>query len=69
MMTYRANVLDDPKWYSAWQQFLNKQWMFERAKRLDEVLDKWHAVDVPGTDFISFRSEYDAMIFLITWSS
>ena len=68
-MTYQANVLNDPKWYAVWQNFLNGRWVFDSSKSLNQVLEEWNATDMPGTDYVNFRSEYDAVIFLITWSS
>ena len=68
-MSHTVDVYSDPKWVEIWQNFTNLCWMYSEYSTINECLDAWNACDVPGTPYIEFRSDNDALLFLLKWSS
>lgn len=67
-MSYIADVFNDPKWVKIWQNFINLYWVHSGYSTINECLDAWNACDVPDTPYIEFRSDNDALLFLLKWT-
>ena len=75
-MTYRVNVCEHPTWIKAFEKFADAVWFFmpETTNEfrirgdINEALSDWHCKSITNTPFIEFRSEKDAIIFLLRWT-
>lgn len=67
-MSYTADVFNDPKWVKIWQNFINLYWVHSEYSTINECLDAWNACDIHDTPYIEFRSDNDALLFLLKWS-
>ena len=75
-MIHRVNVCEHPDWLKAFERFSNTVWFLNPTDKsdwriegnIDEALRIWHCKNVANSPYLEFRSEKDAMLFLLRWS-
>jgi hypothetical protein len=69
-MTYKISVYESPKLLMPWWiNFLKSYELFNRAdKPIDKPLAKWNGKNILESDYIEFKSEADAILFLLRFS-
>lgn len=65
---YRVDVVSNDSWLNAFENFSNKCWFGSSIQNIDDALEPWHCKNIANTPYIEFRSENDAMLFLLRWS-
>ena len=76
-MTYKISVFKDRehqgswdgRYWSWWINFLESCRLVDRGdKLLDDSLAEWNCKNIDTSDYIEFRSEADAILFLLKFS-
>lgn len=68
-MAYRVNVVTQKVWADAYQNLVNECWISDSpVVNMGDALAECYCTNITDSPYIEFRSEKDAMLFLLRCS-